>query len=247
MINDPVIFHLQHMKEAEDFDFWSSLAEKTGGPILELGCGTGRLLIPLMEMGYHIIGLDIDFQALTYMKDSLNDELIDRAIVFQSSMDRFQLNQGFSLIFLACNTLSTLTSDTRLNTYKRIYSHLSPGGIFSASFPNPAYLQQLPVQGDMELEETLLHPVSGHPIQVSSGWVRSINSVIFRWHYDQLFPDGQVVRTTIETEHVLTSLDEYIAELKSEKLNPIQICGDYNFSDYETNSSYVIIIARKEV
>jgi SAM-dependent methyltransferase len=246
MINDPVIFHLHHMKETEDIIFWTSLAEKTGGPILELGCGTGRLLVPLIEDGHRVIGLDIKYPALAYLRDSLNETMRDHIQVFQSSMEQFQLDINFSLVFLACNTLSTLKGESRVAAYKVVYKHLHPLGIFAASFPNPAHLESLPTKGDAEIEETLVHPATGNPIQVFSSWERSKATMIFRWHYDQLLPDGRVSRDTVETEHHLVSLDQYVAELKAERLNPIQILGDYNHSDYDLFSPYVIVIARKE-
>ncbi len=246
MINDPVLFHLHHMKETEDIEFWSSLAESAGGSILELGCGTGRILAPLIKRGFQVIGLDISHPALAYLKETSGESMHDQIQVFQSSMDQFHLDASFSLIFLACNTLSTLSRETRTTTYKEIYRHLRPKGVFAASIPNPAYLSDLPAMGEMEIEDTLLHPTTGNPIQVVSGWELSKNSVIFRWYYDHLYPDGGVLRSTVETEHYLTSIDEYIAEMKAGGLNPFQISGDYSYSEYELSSPYAIIMARKE-
>jgi SAM-dependent methyltransferase len=246
MINDPVLYHLHHMKEPEDIEFWLRLADIAGGSILELGCGTGRILLPLVEGGHQAIGLDINFPALAYLKENLTESIHDPVHVFQSSMDQFHLDANFSLIFLACNTYSTLSSETRIAAIKKIFEHLGPTGIFAASFPNPAHLSDLPALGDMEVEDTLLDPATGNPIQVISGWKRSKTSIIFRWHYDRLYPDGEVQRATIETEHYLTGLDEYIAELKAEGLNPFQIMGDYSCSEYKLSSPYAIIMARKE-
>jgi len=246
MFNDPALFHLHHSHETEDIFFWKRLASRYGGPILELGCGTGRILIPLAEAGYLITGFDINFQALVYLKNSLNIALRKNISIFQSNMDRFHLGIDFSLIFLACNTWSTLDSETRLAALNKIAYHLNPSGIFATSFPNPAYLEDLPDASEMEIEETLIHPITGNPVQVISGWERTNNRMIFRWYYDQLFPDGNVVREKNKTQHFLTSLDEYIAEMKAEKLNPIEVLGDYSFSDYEITSPYSIIIARKE-
>jgi len=246
MFSDPVLYHLHHLHETEDVKFWLTLADQSSGPILELGCGTGRLLAPLTERGYQVIGLDLDFSALAYLRNSVDDELLDQIRIFQSGMDSFHLNENFSMIFLACNTLSTLDMETRKLTYKRIVKHLGPGGVFAASIPNPVYLNELPTQGDLELEDMLTHPATGNPIQVISGWERTNTSVIFRWYYDQLFPDGRVLRDTVETRHHLTSLDEYIAELRLEKLNLIQVFGNYEHSNYGEESPYSILITEKE-
>ena len=246
MFSDPVLYHLHHLQATEDVNFWSNLADQYGGPILELGCGTGRLLLPLTERGHQVIGLDLNFPALAYLRNSLDDEFLDRIRIFQSGMDSFHLNENFSMIFLACNTLSTLDMETRKIAFKRIVDHLGPGGVFAASIPNPDYLIALPTQGDLEIEDTLTHPATGNPIQVISSWERTTTNVIFRWHYDQLFPDGRVVRDTVETRHHLTTLDEYIAELRSEKLKLIQVFGNYDHSDYGLESPYSILITEKE-
>lgn len=246
MFNDPALYHLQHKHESEDIDFWISLADRYGEPILELGCGTGRILLPLAEAGYAITGLDINFQALIFLKTSLSKILRDRIPIFQSNMAQFHLSTDFSMIFLACNTLSTLPSETRLATLNMVANHLNTSGIFATSFPNPAYLVDLPEYAEMEIEETLVHPTTGNPVQVMSGWERTKYKVIFRWYYDHLFPDGHVVREKNEIQHYLISIDEYIAEMKAEKLNPIQVLGDFSYSDYEVSSPYLIIVARKE-
>jgi SAM-dependent methyltransferase len=247
MFIDPAVFHLHHLKETEDIPFWFQLVEERGDPSLELGCGTGRLMIPLKQAGHQIVGLDIDFQAITYLMNSVKSSFMDRYLVFQSSLDEFHLECKFSLIFLACNTLTTIPKFTRQKAYERIYEHLNQSGIFAASFPNPAYLKSLPVEGEFEIEDTLTHPSTGNPIQVSSGWKRSETSVVFRWHYDQLHPDGQVVRDTVETEHSLMSIDEHLAELQAVKLDLIQMFGDYQRSEFQHNSPYAIILARKVV
>src|SRR5437762_1641105 len=41
-----------------DVEWFSGLARRTGGPILELGCGTGRITVPIEKDGHHIVGLD---------------------------------------------------------------------------------------------------------------------------------------------------------------------------------------------
>ncbi len=71
MLINPALFHLHHLKETEDIPFWFQLAEERGDPSLELGCGTGRLMIPLKQAGHQIVGLDIDFHAINYLKNSV--------------------------------------------------------------------------------------------------------------------------------------------------------------------------------
>ena len=51
--------------DRDDAAFWQAMAAAAGGgPILELGCGTGRVLLPLARAGYEITGLDLSAQML---------------------------------------------------------------------------------------------------------------------------------------------------------------------------------------
>jgi SAM-dependent methyltransferase len=245
MFQDPILFQLHHGGETGDLEFWCQLAEEFEGPVLELGCGTGRLMKPLARAGRTIVGLDLSLPALTYLKNSLAGSSIESCNVFQSRIDQFHLSRKFSLIFLACNTLSTLPRISRKNTYLKVFDHLDSDGVFAASFPNPSYMRSLPAEGDSEVEETLIHPLNGNPIQVSSEWHRKSKSIIFDWHYDLLLPDGQVIRQTVSTEHSLAGVEDYLVELYAAGLEPFHIFGDYQRSELDKSSPFVILLAKK--
>jgi len=127
----------------------------------------------------------------------------------------------------------------------RVQWHLTEGGIFAASIPNPEQLRRLPDFGESEVEDIISHPISGNPLQTSSEWERVDRIMVFRWHYDHLIPDGHVERTTIEVKHLLTTLDEYKAELQTAKFISIESFGNLDRSNYNKDSPYLILLARK--
>ena len=53
------------------------------------------------------------------------------------------------------------------------------------------------------MDETFTHPVTGNPVQVSSGWQRTRSHFTVTWHYDHLLPDGEVERLTVQSRHDL--------------------------------------------
>ena len=57
------IYDASFPEEIGDVPFYEDLARRTGGPVLELGCGTGRVVWPLAEAGLHVVGLDISASA----------------------------------------------------------------------------------------------------------------------------------------------------------------------------------------
>lgn len=242
---NPLIYHHHHTDKIEDIPFWLELAEEAGDPILELGCGTGRVISKLAQLDKRIVGLDLSFEMLAFLKGNQSIQVLGLVDIFQADLGDFRLERKFSLIFLACNTLSTLQKETRARAFMRVKEHLTEEGLFAASVPNPVQLEKLPVYGESEIEEIISHPVSGYPLQISSEWERFDQVIVFQWHYDQLLPDGQVERYTIEIEHTLTNLEAYQAELQAAKLNPVEVFGDFDRSEYNRDSPYLIVLARK--
>jgi SAM-dependent methyltransferase len=240
---EPWLYHLHNLHQTEDIAFWKDLAADLDRPILDLGCGTGRVLVPLVKAGHKIIGLDINFAYLEYLQDHLEEQYKSKVRLIQGNFSAFHFSQTFGLIFMACNTLSMIEVDRRKETFSRIHSHLAPGGLFVASIPNPVLLSSLPAAGESEVEASLIHPKSGNPIQVSSEWQRLDQGRIgFRWSYDHLLPDGRVERISVESIHTLTDIEEYNSELESVGLAIRAVYGDFRRSAYNNDSPYLIML-----
>ena len=54
----PDLYDLEHATYDDDLDFYRNLAQSVDQPILELGCGSGRIVVPLAELGHDVTGLD---------------------------------------------------------------------------------------------------------------------------------------------------------------------------------------------
>ncbi len=57
----------------DDIAFYKEKAKESGGPILELGCGTGRVTIPLLEEGNEVWGLDLSADMLSQLRKKVAD------------------------------------------------------------------------------------------------------------------------------------------------------------------------------
>ena len=68
---DPALYHAHHSRHLEDLPFWHWLAMNYPGPILELGCGTGRVLLSLVKSGQLLVGLDRDHAMLAFLQEQL--------------------------------------------------------------------------------------------------------------------------------------------------------------------------------
>jgi SAM-dependent methyltransferase len=117
--------------------FYGDLARQTGGPILELACGTGRLTIPLARDGHEVVGLDASRTMLRAARAKAEAEDLDIAFV-QADMRSFDLGRRFALIVLCCNSLAHLTTTENVKAgLACILKHLAPGGLFAFDIVNP--------------------------------------------------------------------------------------------------------------
>jgi SAM-dependent methyltransferase len=237
-------YHRHHQEYQGDISFWLALAEKYGDPVLELGCGTGRVLLRLLKAGYSIWGLDHDADVLAVLSEQVAEEDHPEFVLHEGDMTGFQLSTEFPLIILPCNTYSTLNGDERVSTLEAVNLHLPPGGVLAVSMPNPERLAQLPVEVEPEVETSFEHPNSGNPVQVSSAWRRVGNEVVVNWHYDHLFPDGRVERSTTEARHFLTEMKVYLGEFLRMGWD-IKTYGDFQFTPYNFDSAYLILVGTK--
>ncbi len=241
----PALYHAHNSLDAEDIHFWLDLAARQGDPILELGCGTGRVLLPLACAGHRVAGLDNDPSMLAYLRTMLPPHLESRVALLQADLGAFHLGAAFSLIILPCNTYTMLSADQRLSALERVRMHLRPGGIFAASMPNPAFLQHMPRKADPDIEAVFLHPADGEPVQVSSAWRRTAHQVKITWIYDHLLPDGNVERFTFPVTQNILPVDALLGELRAARLQVRDLYGDFDGSPYSDTSTYLIVTVEK--
>ncbi|MDH5506569.1 MAG: class I SAM-dependent methyltransferase [Anaerolineae bacterium] len=237
------LYHAHHIEYVEDLPFWLELARQQGGPVLELGCVTGRVTLELARAGNAVYGLDNDAAMLGVLKEAMATVKKVNVQAVEGDMTNFDLGMKFPLILLPCNTYSTLDAGQRQATLGCVRQHLAPGGLFAASVPNPALLASLPEESEAEIESVFEHPESGNPVQVSSAWRREAESVLAIWHYDQLLPDGRVARETASTLHRTATVENHMAEFAQANLNWMTPYGDFEKNHFEDEMPYLIIMA----
>ena len=109
-----------------------------GGPVLELGIGTGRLALPLVARGIEVHGIDSSEAMLAKLRAKPGG---DRITVTMGDFADFDLGKQFTLVFVAFNTLFALPDqETQLSCFGAVSRHLLPGGCFlvEAFVPDPS-------------------------------------------------------------------------------------------------------------
>lgn len=117
--------------------FYATLAQETGGPVLELGCGTGRACIPIAQLGYAVTGLDITPGMLEVARRRSREMGLDLRWVEGDARD-FDLGGRFRLIFLTGNTFQQfLTNQDQAALLRCVHRHLEDDGVLAFETRNP--------------------------------------------------------------------------------------------------------------
>lgn len=118
-------------RERQDVAFFVEEAERAGGPVLEVGCGTGRVLIPSARAGVAMTGVDLSRRMLEVCRRRLADEstaVRDRVRLVEGDMREFELDQRFALITLPFRPFQHLIHvDDQLACLRTLRRHANDG------------------------------------------------------------------------------------------------------------------------
>jgi len=128
-------------RERQDVSFFVEAAKAAGGPVLEVGCGTGRVLIPTARAGIEITGLDLSADMLAVCRERLKaepQEVQSRVLLVQEDMRAFELPERFRLATLPFRPFQHLTTvEDQLACLGCIQRHLVEGGRVILDIFNP--------------------------------------------------------------------------------------------------------------
>ncbi len=110
----------------QDVGFYVEEAKTAPGPVLEVGCGTGRILLPIARAGISITGIDSSQQMLERCRAKLSGEQVK---LVQHDMRDFNLGEKFALIIAPFRVVQHLTTiDDQLRFLATVARHLAPEG-----------------------------------------------------------------------------------------------------------------------
>jgi ubiquinone/menaquinone biosynthesis C-methylase UbiE len=117
-----------------DIPFYIEYAQKFNGNILELGCGTGRVLIELAKAGHSITGLDLSEKMLEILRikvEELPENIRNKIDIINGNMSNFSIDKKYSLIIAPFRAFQSLTKDIDIqNSLNCILRHLDKNGVF---------------------------------------------------------------------------------------------------------------------
>jgi SAM-dependent methyltransferase len=149
----------------EDIAFYRDLAVETGGPVLEMGCGTGRILLPIARAGIRIHGLDLSVDMLAVLRRRLESEPADvreRITLSQGDVRDAQVPGKFALVTAPFRVVQhLLTRDDQRAWLRNVKRHLAPGGTLVFDVFQPDFSRFIaPSEWSLEIDRT--DPQTGH-------------------------------------------------------------------------------------
>jgi ubiquinone/menaquinone biosynthesis C-methylase UbiE len=235
----------------DDFDLILTLAQEIGDPILELGCGTGRVLAPLAAQQHDVTGIDVSGALLELARTKLAAEQGGKDIkLVQADMRTYELpRKDYAFAFCTSNTFMHLTTaQDQLQALRNTHRHLRCGGALLIDLFNPDVVRVVQIDGVQEYADRWMDEATGRQVVKwvvrAVDWAQQIQETIIT--YEEMLPDGASRR--VICPFTLRFLWRSEAELMLQTAGFVveQVWGDFEGSDYDAASDHLILLARKE-
>lgn len=227
-------------------DFYVGLAREAKGPVLDVACGTGRILLPCLQAGADGDGLDL-YQP---MLDTLRQKAAALGLspeLYPGDMADFSLPRRYALVMITFNAfIHNLTQEAQLSCLQRCRQHLAPGGVlaFDTYFPGLAIIGA--ADGERVLEGEVRHPRTGQQLRIFD--IRSFDRVeqVQRSVYEIETVDntGSVTVTRMAELAVRWVYKQEMALLlRQAGFRRWEICGDFNRRPLTKETDALIVLA----
>jgi len=236
---------------AYDVERYLELAALSGGPVLELCCGTGRVAIPLARAGFQVTGVDLSAAMLEHCRENLEREepvVTQRITLEQADTTQLQLGTKFPLAIMAFNSLLCLTDfASQRAAVAAAGRQLLPDGVLALDLmnplvlslqgdtvPKPFFTRRNSQNGNLYTRFAAMGPMQVDQVQELFGW------------YDEIGPDGTVRRSPYSMYWKPVFRYEIELMLDAAGLVIESVEGGHRKEPFTTQSRKMFILARKK-
>ena len=231
-----------HRGNEGDVDFYRA-ACAGAGRVLELGCGSGRILAELADQVPELHGVDSSEDALALARRNLPASIE----LHRGEMESFDLGGGFDRLLIPFNGIYCLPDLASVRrTFVQVEKALAAGGllVFDGYAGDPIHEDDSFDEGFDEEGEIATVEARGKRWQVFERSEYERSAQRFSVHYRYLAEDdGEEIRATIR--HRYLRLEEALEALEAAGLEPLVAHGDFDQRIYDSDSDHMIITAQK--
>ncbi len=247
------LYDLDLAVDPGDLDLYRALAARTGGPIVELCAGSGRIAVPLAAEGYAVTAVDLD-PAMLRRAARLASASGARAVANLTTVEADLFDGGvpgaggFRLAVLALNSILLLGGPRRQREAVTVMAGLvAPGGVVVIDAWQPVPEDLVRFDGRTGLEWLRTDPESGRSVaKTASAWydgaTRAVTLVTL---FDEWEPGGPVMRHAREDALHLVAAEELEMFAEAAGLEVEVVAGDYDLTPMGPGADRTIVVARR--
>jgi SAM-dependent methyltransferase len=238
----------EHNDYDVDIPLYQDFARRTGGPILELACGSGRLMIPLLETGERVVGVDSSGPMLERARHALAQAgLLRRAALHEADVRRFTLDERFQLAIYGLDSFGLLLSvDDQLAALQQIHRHLVPGGLLILDLSNGNGRGAEPTD-ELVLQYEGHDPATGLPLSKWTARSTDHGEQVdhYTYFYDEVGDDRLVRRSIVRLDLRYVGRFELELLLRQTGFEPEAFYGSYDLAPYAAGCERLIAVAAR--
>jgi SAM-dependent methyltransferase len=242
-------YDLEHGGYQDDIDLYCNYADSTGSPVLELGCGTGRLLVPLARRGIELTGVDSSPAMLARARQHLEAAmLLNQVELIEGDGRTLRLRQRFRLAFVALNTFAHfITRDDQRAVLAKLRQHLLPEGTLILDLPHADLRHYQETEGHLFHQGTWIdqsrNEIVSHLVAAATDPVARCLQLT---HFYDAHSQGETIRRiVVQTSLAMLSPGEAELLVESCGFQLNHLYGDYELNPCEENSPRLILVATR--
>jgi SAM-dependent methyltransferase len=249
---DSALYDFEYRRRKQDIRFYRKLAflccgGGEGGSILDLGCGTGRVALPLARAGHRVCGIDLSQAMLHRAKqkaESLSKSDRRRLVLLCGDLGYLPFGRRFSLAISPFNTLQHVYDvDELCSVFSEIRSVVHDGGYFAFDVMQPELPWLLAADGDEFVRRRLTHPHTHQPLRFSARryFDRTSRIAIVRMRYTAAPSDGAASEVIVA--HRQYTWSELALVLKATGWTACGVFGGFSGEPVSSKSDSLVVVA----
>lgn len=200
-IQDYPVYLYDLVNVIDDIDFYKSFIGDSVKNVLELGCGSGRVLIPLAKMGINITGIDISDSMLEGCRSKVKKEgLTKTAKVIRGDICNFELHDKFDMIVAPFRVIQALeTLEEFQNCLKCVSEHLKDDGFCILGIFRPRFSKEQMaiswINDEPLFNKELIDPATGYMVRDFAERLRmdAEKQVLYPELIYKIYRDGKLI------------------------------------------------------
>ena len=243
-------YDAENAEMTDDLPLYSVLADIYGDPILDVGCGTGRVMLHLAQEGHYCVGVDTSPQMLARARQKVDilADIESRVKLVEGDILTYKSDRPFQMILLPYHTFMHFQyQEEQLQVLSQLSDNLAEGGVMIFDLANAGEAFSTQDDHAIALERTFVEPQTGHVVmqQSVSTLDRVTQQLHITWIYDEVHKDGTVRRTVAPLLLRYVFFSEMKLLLAASGLQLVEVYGDYDQSPFEDGSPRMIMVAQK--